>query len=84
MPPKPMAVGFVLIGATPGEELKVYKALQKVPEITELYPLFGEFDFIAKVESSDFDALGAVIIRGVRSIEGIVSTKTLTGTKLEA
>ncbi len=76
-----MALGFVLISAAPGKEHDVYKALLKVPEIVELHPLFGEYDLIAKVEAKDFDAMGKIIVGKIRAIEGVVDTKTLTGTK---
>ncbi len=76
-----MAVGFVLISAAPQKEHDVYNQLLKVAEIVELHPLFGEFDLIAKIEAKDFDALGHAIVNHIRSIEGVVDTKTLTGTK---
>lgn len=76
-----MAVGFVLVSAAPGKEHDVYSGLLKVSEITELHPLFGEYDLIAKVEAPDFDALGKVVVDKIRSVEGVVDTKTLTGTK---
>jgi DNA-binding Lrp family transcriptional regulator len=76
-----MAVGFVLISAAPMKEHDVYNLLLKVPEIVELHPLFGEFDLIAKIEARDFDTLGHVIVNNIRTIEGVVDTKTLTGTK---
>jgi DNA-binding Lrp family transcriptional regulator len=76
-----MAVGFVLISAAPQKEHDVYNHLLKVSEIVELHPLFGEFDLIAKIEASDFDTLGHVIVSKIRNIDGVVDTKTLTGTK---
>src|ERR1041385_2337067 len=79
--PLHMAVGFVLISAAPGKEHEVYNTLLKVSEIVELHPLFGEYDLIAKLEAADFDTLGHVIVNKIRSIEGVVDTKTLTGTK---
>ena len=39
------------------------------------------YDLIAKLEAADFDTLGHVIVNKIRSIEGVVDTKTLTGTK---
>jgi DNA-binding Lrp family transcriptional regulator len=60
----------------------VYNALLKVGEVVELHPLFGEYDLIAKLEASDFDALGGIIVNKIRVLEGIEDTKTLTGTKL--
>lgn len=76
-----MAVGFVLISAAPGKEHEAYSALLKVYEIVELQPLFGEYDLIAKLEAPDFDTMGHVIVDKIRSIEGVVDTKTLAGTK---
>ncbi len=76
-----MAVGFVLISADTGMEHDVYNDLLDVPEIMELHPLFGEYDLIGKVEASDFDTLGNVIVSSIRTIEGVTDTKTLTGTR---
>ena len=76
-----MAIGFVLVSAAPGKEQEVYNGLQKVAQITELHPLFGEYDLIAKIEAEDFDTLGKVVVDKIRAIDGVVDTKTLTGTK---
>jgi DNA-binding Lrp family transcriptional regulator len=73
-----MAIGFVLITTTPGKESEVFSVLKKVSEIKELYPVFGDYDIIVKVEAKDADALGSVIINKIRSIPGISDTKTLT------
>ena len=50
-------------------------------EIVELHPLFGEYDLIAKVEAKDFNSLGQIVVDKIRSIPGVVETKTLTGIK---
>lgn len=76
-----MAIGFVLISAAPAHEHEVYNKLSKVQEIIELHPLFGEFDLIAKVKTDDFDKLGNIVVSKIRSVEGVIDTKTLTGTK---
>ena len=76
-----MAVGFVLISAAPGKEHEVYNTLLKVSEIVELHPLFGEYDLIAKVEAEDFNALGQLVVDKIRSVAGVIDTKTLTGIK---
>jgi len=76
-----MAIGFVLISTAPAKEHTVYNLLLKVPEITELHPLFGEFDLIAKIEADSFENLSKIIVDHVRCIEGVVDTKTLTGAK---
>ena len=76
-----MAIGFVLISAAPAYEHEVYNKLSKVPQIIDLHPLFGEYDLIAKIEADDFESLGDIVVNKIRSIEGVIDTKTLTGTK---
>lgn len=76
-----MAIGFVLISAAPAREHEVYNKLSKVPQIIELHPLFGEYDLIAKIEADDFESLGDIVVNKIRTIEGVIDTKTLTGTK---
>jgi DNA-binding Lrp family transcriptional regulator len=76
-----MAVGFVLISTAPGKEHEIFQELQKIVEITELNPLFGEYDLIAKVEVEELDMLGLVVIEKIRKVKGVMDTKTLTGIK---
>ena len=76
-----MAIGFVLITAAPAHEHEVYNKLSKVPEIVELHPLFGEFDIISKIEVENFEKLGDIVVNKIRSIDGVIDTKTLTGTQ---
>ena len=73
-----MAVGFVPIGTEPTKERQVYDMLLRIEEIVELYPLFGDYDLIAKVEAGDYNTIGEVVVAKIRSIEGVRTTKTLT------
>ena len=70
-------IGFVLIDIEPKREKEVYQKLLKIEQIVELYPLFGEYDLIAKVEADSFDAIGEIVLSKVRAIEGVKATKTL-------
>jgi len=76
-----MAIGFVLIKAAPTYEYSVFTELSKISEIAELHSLFGEYDIIAKIKAKDLEELGEIIINKIRSVEGVLVTKTLTGTK---
>lgn len=76
-----MAMAYVLINAEAGREHEVHKLLLKVPEISELMPLFGEYDLIAKINASDGDTLGSAILTHIRTIPGVLQTRTLTVTK---
>lgn len=76
-----MAIGFALLSISPLHEKEVYEILSTVSEITEIHPLFGEYDILLKIECSDIDSIGTIVINKVRSIKGVVDTKTLIGTK---
>ena len=76
-----MVLGYVLIIAAPAHEHELYNKLSKIPEIIELRPLFGEYDLIAKIQAENFKNIGNIVINKIRTIEGIIDTKTLTGTK---
>ena len=76
-----MALGFVLIKVSPRKEREVYEKIAKIDEVEELYPLFGEYDLIAKIVVRDFEHLSDVVVKKIRAIDGVLETKTLTGAK---
>lgn len=76
-----MAVGFILIKVSMKHEREVYDILNSIDEVEELFPLFGEYDLIAKIVVSDFEELSEVVVKKIRSVEGVIETKTLTGAK---
>ncbi len=74
-----MVIGFILIktGDNRGEE--VLKVLQNNPEIMEAHALFGEYDLIAKVGAKDFRGVSSIVLKHIRSIDGVMHTETLPG-----
>ena len=76
-----MAIGFALLSISPLHEKTVFDKLNAIPEITEIHPLFGEYDILVKMECSDIDSIGNVVINKIRSIQGVMDSKTLIGTK---
>ena len=50
--------------------------------MVEIHPLFGEYDLIVKIDAKDYSELGKTVIEHIRTIEGVIDTKTLTGIKL--
>ena len=76
-----MSVGFILIKAAPALEHEVYTKLLNVREIIDLEPLFGEYDLIAKIKADDYDKIGKIVINNIRSVRGVIDTKTLSGTR---
>ncbi|MCL4342905.1 MAG: Lrp/AsnC ligand binding domain-containing protein [Candidatus Thermoplasmatota archaeon] len=77
-----MSVAFVLISTIPGKEREVYDKISKIKYVAELHPLFGEYDLMVKIDATDFSELGKIVIDQIRTIDGVIDTKTLTGIKL--
>jgi DNA-binding Lrp family transcriptional regulator len=77
-----LVIGFIFIKIESKKEVKVFRALRKVPEIKELTPLFGEYDVIAKLEAKDFNVLSSIVLTKMRKISGVIETKTLPGVKI--
>lgn len=76
-----MATGFALLTISPLNEKAVYEALRNIEQVIEIHPLFGEYDILVKIESKDIDSIGETVIKKIRSLKGVVDTKTLIGTK---
>lgn len=76
-----MSICFILISVAPAHEIEVYNMLSKIHGISELHSLFGEYDIIAKIIADDFEEVGGIILSKIRSIKGVVDTKTLTSTQ---
>ena len=77
-----MALGFALLSISPLHEKEVYDTLKnRIPEIIEVHPLFGEYDILVKIEALDIDQIGEIVIKKIRSLTGVMDTKTLIGTK---
>ncbi|MFG1450189.1 MAG: Lrp/AsnC ligand binding domain-containing protein [Thermoplasmataceae archaeon] len=75
-------MAFVLVSTVPGKEHEVYNRISKLEYVVEIHPLFGEYDLIVKIDAKDFSELGKVVVEKIRTIEGVIDTKTLTGIKL--
>lgn len=70
-----MAICFVFISADAKKVKEVFKKLNELSGIVELHPLLGEYDFIAKIETGEFNDLERIIIDSILSIEGVINTK---------
>ena len=47
-------------------------------EVVESMVLFGEYDAYCKIVMPDFTSLSSFILRNIRTIDGVISTTTLT------
>ena len=72
-----MVKGYVLISVKPGKEMEAYRGFKKVSGIKESVPLLGDIDFILVIEAKEQNDIAKIVIKKIRSIPGVVSTKTL-------
>jgi DNA-binding Lrp family transcriptional regulator len=77
-----MTLAFVLIKTDGTDARKIYEGLLHVEGVQEIFPLFGEYDFIVKLEAADYDAMGRIVFEGLRTVKGVARTQTLTTTKM--
>ncbi len=73
-----MAIAYVLITSAPQKDHQIFLELKRIPEVVEVYPLFGDYDLIAKVENDNVEKLGRLVLYKVGAIPGVVHTETLT------
>ena len=67
----------MLITTATGKESHVLDEMKKLPELSEVHQLFGQFDMIARIESPNYDILCDLVLDKIRTIDGVTSTKTL-------
>ena len=73
-----MATAIVLISTQPGFEKRISETLCEMSEIVESMVLFGEYDAYCKIVMPDFTSLSTFILKNIRTIDGVISTTTLT------
>jgi DNA-binding Lrp family transcriptional regulator len=73
----PLAVAYVLITTATGKEGFVLEQMQKLPGLSEVHQLFGQFDMIARMETKDYDVLCDEVLGKIRTIPGVTGTRTL-------
>lgn len=78
-----MAIGYVLINVQPGTEQRVYEGVRSLPHVTDATVLFGDHDLIVKLEANDLATIAKAVVEHIRSVEGVMETKTLAGADLD-
>jgi len=72
---------FVLINTLSLLEHVVYNSLLELTFIDYVYPLFGEYDLIVKINTNCHQQTDQLIQNEIKKIDGIVDTKTLSCSK---
>jgi len=77
-----MAVGYVLINVKPGSELEVHDAIKSLEMVEDATLLFGDYDLLVKMTADSMSNIAAAVVENIRSINGVIDTKTLAGAEL--
>lgn len=72
-----MPDAFVLFKTEPSQEHDVYMALDNHSEVAEVHALYGEFDLLVRISSTDSKALSELLMNTFRRIEGVRETQTM-------
>ena len=70
-------MAYILITTATGKENSVLDRIRDLPELTEAHQLFGQYDIIARMETEDYDRLCDVVLQKVRSVQGVMGSRTL-------
>ncbi len=67
---------IVMINTDVGKENEILDKLFELPEVKEVYMVYGIHDLIAVVEAEDMDTLRSLITEKIRRMDGVKSTLT--------
>jgi anthranilate phosphoribosyltransferase len=56
--------------------IPVSESLKKIPEITKLTSVTGDYDLIAEVELNEMERLHEIFVNDIDPLEGVAMTKT--------
>lgn len=71
-----MAEAIVMVNVDIGKEDEVFNKLLELPEVKEIYMVYGVHDLIVILETENMDAMRALITQKIRKIPGVKSTIT--------
>jgi len=77
-----MSVGYVLVNVEPGSEFSVFNEVSDLPFVVDSNLLFGDHDLILKIEASNMGEIARLVVDSIRSINGVINTKTLACAEL--
>jgi|TARA_B110000263_G_scaffold249854_1_gene268911 DNA-binding Lrp family transcriptional regulator len=71
-----MSLAYVLINAEIGKEKLCYNEVKQLGSVKEVYILYGFYDIIAIVESSNINKVNNAL-KNIRQNENVMTTETM-------
>jgi DNA-binding Lrp family transcriptional regulator len=72
-----MVTAIILIHTEPGTISEAAEGLSRLPGISEVYSVAGEWDLVAIARVPRNEALADLVTTGLAKIDGVASTETL-------
>ena len=71
-----MSLAYILINAEIGKEKKCYEEVKQVNHVREIHILYGFYDIVAIVESSDINKVNSAL-KNIRHNKNVMTTETM-------
>ena len=72
-----MPTAYVLINTEPKHMENVVSTLENLDAVVEIFPVYGVYDVVAKVQADTMDKLKDIVTWKVRSLDDVRSTITM-------
>jgi len=72
-----MPMAYVLINTEPKNMESVLSTLEKLDSIVEIFPVYGVYDIVAKIQAETMEKLKDLVTWKVRSLDDVRSTITM-------
>ncbi|MDG6989291.1 MAG: Lrp/AsnC ligand binding domain-containing protein [Nitrososphaerota archaeon] len=72
-----MPQAFVLVNADLGAEEDLLKKLREIPNVKEVYVVYGVYDIVARVEADTMEKVKETITWSIRRLDKVRSTLTM-------
>ena len=77
-----MAVGYVLVNVSPGQEYQAFQTIKDIENVVDATLLFGDYDIIIKLEAADLGIIAKTVVDIIRQVPGVTGSKTLAGAEI--
>lgn len=68
---------YVLINCELGSENEIIEKIRKVPEVVDVYRVFGVYDIIVRISSNNMETLKEIITWKIKKLDEVRSALTM-------
>ena len=72
-----MVSALVMINVETGSDYKIREALRKIPNVNEIFLVYGVCDIVVKVEVESMTMLRDAVIQKIRALDKVKATLTM-------